>query len=71
MAARHSTDLSVPNLTCKSSASHIVPVELNGTGLYILLMFIVQKRKDGSGYRLIFRNIDTVALPLPLLSLFT
>jgi hypothetical protein len=64
MAAPHSTDLSVPNPTCRSSASHIVPVELVGTGLYILMMFVVKKRVDGTGTRVTSRHIDTVALPL-------
>jgi len=39
-------------------------MELVGTGLYILMMFIVQQRLDGLGTRVIRRNIDTVALPL-------
>lgn len=64
MAAPHSTDLSVSNLTCRSSEHRIVPLEVVGTGLYILVMFVVAKRVDGSGSRVTRRNIDTVALPL-------
>lgn len=60
MAAPHSTDLSVTN----SPSKCIVPTELVGTGLYILMEFIVLKRVDGGGYKVRSRNICTVALPL-------
>lgn len=67
MAAPHSTDLSVTNPTCRSSAAQTVPVELVGTGLYILMMCKIQRRRDGSGMRVMHSNICTVALPLAAL----
>lgn len=62
MAAPHSTD-NAREASPLAGSEIIVPVMLNGTGLCCLFQVKVQRRLDGSGYRVISKNICSVALP--------
>jgi len=67
MAAPHYTGSPVPNQISSSPAAKTVPFELVGTGLYVLMMCKIQRRRDGSGVRIVRSEICTVALPLAAL----
>ena len=62
MAAPHSTD-NAREASPLAGSKIIVPVPLNGTGLYCLFQVKVQHRLDGTGHRIITKSICSVALP--------